>query len=332
MTTTERQESNPSAATFELQQACEYYRQMWVIRLFELRALELFKKALIRGTVHPSLGQEAIAVGVCAGLRPTDAVLSTYRGHGHCIAKGADPGRMMAELLGRRIGYCKGKGGSMHICDPKVGFLGANGIVGAGIPIAGGAALAMQLRDADDVAVCFFGDGASNQGVFHESANLAAVWKLPLILVCENNGYGLSTPTSQACSITDLARRAAGHGFPGVTVDGNDLPAVWNAAQQAIARARQGLGPMLIECKTYRWERHSALSRPYHADPRDETLWQRHDPLPGFRRWIEHHYPWTDREEDDLRSRAAERIEQAVQFALPSPEADPEEALSDIYA
>jgi len=237
------------------------YEQMWLIRTFEEQALDLFKKSFVRGTVHPSIGQEAIAVGITAALRKSDYVLSTYRGHGHCSAKGADLRRMMGELLGKCDGYCKGKGGSMHICDPEVGFLGANGIVGAGMPIAGGVALKLQLDSRDDVVVCFFGDGASNQGVFHETANMAAIWKLPLIFVCENNGYGLSMPAFRACSVPDLSTRAVGHGFPGITVDGNDLPEVVAASQQAVRRARSGEGPTFIECKTHRWEKHSALAR-----------------------------------------------------------------------
>ncbi|MCC6423914.1 MAG: thiamine pyrophosphate-dependent dehydrogenase E1 component subunit alpha [Phycisphaerales bacterium] len=311
--------------------ALSLYEQMWLIRLFEEQALDLFRRGLIRGTVHPSIGQEAIAVGVCSVLRSSDGVLSTYRGHGHCIAKGADVRRMMAELMARRDGYCKGKGGSMHLCDPDIGYLGANGIVGAGMPIAGGVALSMRLQSRDDVAVCFFGDGASNQGVFHETANMAAIWKLPLVLVCENNGYGLSVPTSYACSITDIARRAGGYGFPGWSVDGNDLPAVLEITKTAVARARAGEGPGLIECKTYRWERHSALSRTYHVDPTDATNWSRHDPIERFGKWLVQK-GWLDEPIDNqTRQRAAQIVSEAVEFATGSDEAPSLEALSDVY-
>jgi len=308
------------------------YEQLWIIRLFEEQALELFKKGLIRGTVHPSIGQEAIAVGVCGALRRSDSVLSTYRGHGHCIAKGAHVGRMMAELLARSDGYCKGKGGSMHICDPDIGYLGANGIVGAGIPIAGGVALAMRLQGRDDVAVCFFGDGASNQGVFHETANMAAIWKLPLILVCENNGYGLSMPVTASCSVKDIASRAAGYGMPGWSIDGNDLTAVIDAAEKAIRHARSGSGPSLIECKTFRWERHSALSRTYHHDPADATSWQRHDPLPHYRNWLVSRRYLDEAADATIQRRASQRILEAVEFALQSKDASHAEAISDVYS
>jgi pyruvate dehydrogenase E1 component alpha subunit len=307
------------------------YEQMWVIRLFEEQALELFRRGLIRGTVHPSIGQEAIAVGICSVLRTSDSVLSTYRGHGHCIAKGAHLGRMMAELLARSDGYCKGKGGSMHICDPNIGYLGANGIVGAGMPIAGGVALSMQLQGRDDAAVCFFGDGASNQGVFHETANMAAIWQLPLVLVCENNGYGLSMPTSKACSVKDIACRAEAYGFPGWSVDGNDLPAVAEAAKTAIERARANQGPSLIECKTFRWERHSALSRTYHLDPADATSWSRQDPLPRYREWLMRTGELDEAADGQIQKRANQRIQEAVEFALQSNDAPEKEALSDVY-
>jgi pyruvate dehydrogenase E1 component alpha subunit len=312
-------------------QALLLYEQMWMIRLFEEQAIDLFRRGLIRGTVHPSIGQEAIAVGITSELRPSDGVLSTYQGHGHFIAKGGDLRKMMAELMARRDGYCKGKGGSMHLCDPGIGFLGANGIVGAGMPIAGGVALSMRLRGRDDVAVCFFGDGASNQGVFHETANMAAIWKLPLIMVCENNGYGLSVPTSYSCSVQDIACRAGGYGFPGWSVDGNDLPAVVEIAKTAIVRARAGEGPSLIECKTHRWERHSAISRPFHADPDDATSWSRHDPIVRYGKWLSDKGWLNESDDARIRQQAAGQVNEAVDFAMASAEASPQEALSDVY-
>jgi TPP-dependent pyruvate/acetoin dehydrogenase alpha subunit len=322
---------NINASHFDASAALDLYEQMWTIRLFENMALDLFKKGLVRGTVHPSLGQEAIAVGVCSLLRPSDYVLSTYRGHGHCIAKGADLVRMAAELLGRIDGYCKGKGGSMHICDPAIGFLGANGIVGAGLPIAGGAALSQQLQGSDGVSVCFFGDGASNQGVFHETANMAAIWKLPLIFVCENNGYGLSASTETACSVKDIASRAAGYGFPGESVDGNDLPAVIDATARAVKRARSGHGPTLLEFKTYRWERHSVLSRMCHANSSDATAWIDHDPIPLFLDWLKQNHQITTADDDRVRERASQRIEDAAALALRSAITPLEEATTDVY-
>lgn len=310
----------------------ELYEQMYLIRIFEEQSLDLFKKSLVRGTVHPSIGQEAIAVGVTAALRKSDFVMSTYRGHGHCIAKGADLSRMMGELLGKQKGYCKGKGGSMHICDPAIGFLGANGIVGAGMPIAGGVALKLRLDHRDDVVVCFFGDGASNQGVFHETANMAAIWKLPLIFVCENNGYGLSTPTFRACSVVDLALRATGHGFPGVTVDGNDLPAVYDAAISAVARARAGEGPTFIECKTHRWERHSALARLCHADESDANAWSRHDPIVRFEKWLIDNGVLDSPKAEAIKRRAQQRVQDAIETAMRWDESLVEEAHTDVYA
>lgn len=310
--------------------ALSLYEQMWTIRIFEQQAVELFRRGLIRGTVHPSIGQEAIAAGVCSALRHDDYILSTYRGHGHCIAKGGHLGRMMAELLARFDGYCKGKGGSMHLCDPDIGYLGANGIVGAGIPLAGGVALSMKLQQRDQVAVCFFGDGASNQGVFHESANMASIWKLPVVFICENNGYGLSMPASAACSVKDIASRASSYGFPGWSIDGNDCMAVVQAAERAVARARAGDGPSLIECKTHRWEKHSALSRPYHADPQDATLWSRHDPIERLRKDLMAMKLLDAAADEQIQRRARQRIAQAVDFAIQSEEAPQQEALSDV--
>ena len=235
----------------------EMLRSMQRIRRFEERASDDYRSGDIYGVVHCYIGEEAVAVGVCSTLKRDDQIISTHRGHGHCLAKGADMKRMMSELYGRQSGYCKGKGGSMHIADFSIGMLGANGIVAGGIPIVTGAGLAAQLEGKGRVAVSFFGDGASNAGPFHESINIAAKWKLPMLYVCENNLYAASTAAVNTLALGDVSARAAGYGIPGVVVDGNDVLAVFEAAQVAVSRARRGEGPTLIECKTYRWRGHT---------------------------------------------------------------------------
>jgi pyruvate dehydrogenase E1 component alpha subunit len=237
-------------------QLVELYRTMWKIRAFEMQVVDLYKRNMIRGSTHVYLGEEAIAAGVCAALQPTDLIVSTHRGHGHMLAKGGQPHRMMAELLGRQEGYCRGKGGSMHIADIDIGILGANGIVGGGLALATGAALSCQYRGTDQVVVCFFGDGAINQGSFHESANLAAIWSLPVIYVCEDNQFALSSRTSRMVAVEDLSLRAIGYGLAGAKVDGNDVLAVHAATESAVARARAGNGPSLLVAEAYRWEGH----------------------------------------------------------------------------
>jgi len=264
----------------EPQQLLEMYRKMVTIRKFDERAVEEFHSGNIPGVVHAYIGQEAVAVGVCAALRQDDQIVSTHRGHGHTIAKGADLKPMMAELFGRIDGYCRGKGGSMHIADFSIGMLGANGIVGGGPPIATGAALAAQLEGSDRVGVAFFGDGASNEGAFHGSLNLASIWKLPAIYVCENNRWASGVAATNALSVEDVAVRAVSYNLPGVSVDGTDVLAVHEAAEQAVTRARAREGPTLIECKTYRWRGHSE-QRGNPADPRpqDEVeMGRQHDP------------------------------------------------------
>ena len=229
-----------------------YLLQMMRIRAFELRVLDLFEEKLVRGSAHPYIGMEAIAVGVCSALEPQDFITSTHRGHGHCIAKGLELPRMMAEILGRETGYCKGKGGSMHITAMEHGMLGADAIVGGSSALGVGAAYALRLQGKDAVVVVFFGDGASNQGLFHEAANLASVLSVPVVFVCENNQFAISTPVQRSTSVPDIAVRAAGYGFPGVVCDGNDVLAVRAAAVTAVARARAGEGPTLIEAMCYR--------------------------------------------------------------------------------
>ena len=244
------------------------YLRMAQIRAFETRVLDLFGEKLIRGSVHPYTGQEAIAVGVCDALTDDDFITSTHRGHGHCIAKGLDLRLMMAEITGRATGYCRGKGGTMHITAMRHGMLGADAIVGGSAAIATGAAYGLRLQGKDTVVVCFFGDGASNQGIFHEAANLASVLGAPVVFVCENNDWAISTPFTQAVNVPDIAVRAAGYGFPGEIVDGNDVVAVREVAERAVARARAGDGPTLIEAKTYRITPHSAATPMDNRDPR----------------------------------------------------------------
>jgi TPP-dependent pyruvate/acetoin dehydrogenase alpha subunit len=318
----------------EPQQLLEIYRRMATIRHFDQRAVEEFHAGNIPGVVHAYIGQEAVAVGVCTALRRDDKIVSTHRGHGHTIAKGADINLMMAELFGRSNGYCHGKGGSMHIADFGVGMLGANGIVGAGLPIATGAALAAQLERRDRVAVAFFGDGASNEGAFHGSLNLASIWKLPVIFVCENNRWAVSVPASYALSVEDVSARAAGYDMPGVTVDGTDVLAVYEAAAQAVERARAGAGPTLIECKTYRWRIH-AEQRGNPRDPRPQTevdMGRQRDPLVSFGSSLLEQEVATQASLGQIDHEVQAAVEAAISFAKSSPLPKPEDALRDVFA
>jgi pyruvate dehydrogenase E1 component alpha subunit len=324
--------SGPDGPAPEL--SIEIYRQMVLIRHFEELALQLRGEGRIHGVVHPYSGQEAIAVGVCANLRRSDRIVSNHRGHGHCIAKGASIQRMMAELFGRRDGYCKGKGGSMHIADFDAGMLGANGIVGAGLPIALGAAVAAQLEGSDAVAVSFFGDGATGEGPFHESLNIGALFKLPVIWVCENNQYAADTPIEQGLAARNVADLAAGYGMPGLVVDGNDVLAVYAAAQQAVQRARAGQGPTLLECKT--WRRHIHAQReapPPDRRPADRrAYWEARDPIPIFERYLEQHGILSHDQMADIGLSIDRDLDDAVAFADASPYPAPEEALEDVFA
>ena len=257
-----------------------FYRTMSRVRGFDEKVTELFEAGEIKGTAHSYVGQEAVAAGVCANLTEHDYIASHHRGHGHCIAKGASMDRMMAELMGRETGYCRGLGGSMHIADLDLHILGANGIVGASMPLSCGAALAAKLRGEDSVVVAFFGDGASNQGVFHESLNLAAVWRLPVVFVCENNQYALTTSYRTTTSVERIADRAASYGIPGLRVDGNDVGEVWHVSRETVARARAGEGPTLIEALTYRWGQHSMRANLQDPRPEDEySDWMARDPI-----------------------------------------------------
>jgi pyruvate dehydrogenase E1 component alpha subunit len=302
------------------------------IREFENRAHELFLAGELPGFLHLYIGEEAIAAGVTGALRNDDYVGSTHRGHGHLIAKGGDLKRMMAELYGRATGYCGGKGGSMHVADMEIGMLGANGIVGGGIPIATGAGLACQYRGTDQVAVSFFGDAASNRGTFHEAVNLGAVWNLPVIYVCENNHWGVSTCQSRHMKVSDIAERAKAYGIPGVVVDGNDVEAVYEAAAVAVARARQGEGPTLIECKTWRHFGHFVGDPCEYYDPEEHRKWLDRDPLPLARQALTERGYATDEDLERLTAAIRAEIEEAVEFGRASPWPEPAAVSSDVYS
>ena len=316
------------------EQQRELLRLMQTIRRFEERASDDFLAGDIYGVVHCYIGEEAVAVGVCSALRKDDQIISTHRGHGHCIAKGADLNRMMAELYGREAGYCKGKGGSMHIADFDIGMLGANGIVAGGFSIITGAGLAAQLDGSDRVAACFFGDGASNAGPFHESINMAAQWKLPVIYVCENNLWAVNTAAADTVSGTDVAARAHGYGIPGVIVDGNDIFAVYEATTEAAARARAGDGPTLIECKTYRHRRHTERAAQPDVRPAAEIeAWIKKDPIDRLVKHLQQQQgQLSDAEWAEMDRQILESIENSVAFAKASPFPAPEAALEDVFA
>ncbi len=311
----------------------EMLRQMLTIRRFEERASADYRAGKIYGVVHCYIGEEAVAVGVCSALDRNDRIISTHRGHGHCIAKGADLNRMMAELYGRQTGYCKGKGGSMHIADFDIGMLGANGIVAGGISIVTGAGLAAQMEGNGAVAVSFFGDGASNAGPFHECLNIAATWKLPMLYVCENNMYAAQTPAAATHALSDIVPRAAGYGIPGVVVDGEDVFAVYQAAHAAVERARAGDGPTLIECKTYRWRAHT--ERAGQPDPRDRAeleAWIRRDPITLLERQLREQGELDDAMLKVMEGEIIGALEAAVAFAEASPFPLPEQATEDVFA
>jgi pyruvate dehydrogenase E1 component alpha subunit len=310
------------------------YEQMLTIRRFEEKAIELFEHNILRGNIHPCIGQEAVSVGICSNLRREDFMVNTHRGHGNCIAKGADLKRMMAELLGKSTGYCKGKGGSMHIADFEGGNLGANGIVGGGLPIAVGAGISIQNRGTDQVVACFFGDGASNQGTFHESLNLAALWRLPVVFVCENNLYALSTPVREAISVPHISDRAMAYGIPGFNIDGNDVIEVYSKMKEARERAKAGEGPTLLDCITYRFFGH------FTGDPgrgityrskEEMDQWQNRCPIKKLRERLIKEKMMTEEMEKTIEANVKASIEKAVQFAKESPLPSSEEATQDVF-
>jgi pyruvate dehydrogenase E1 component alpha subunit len=320
-----------SAAERSVEKLVGLYHRMVMIRAFEEKAIELFGKGLITGSTHPCIGQEAIVVGACSAVEPSDLVLATYRGHGAAIAKGCDPKSLMAELLTRVTGCCKGRGGSMHLCDKEKGFLGTNAIVAAHLPIAGGVALSCKLRKNAQVVLCFFGDGAACEGEFFETLNLSALWKVPLIFICENNGYAISVPTALSQATPDIADRARGFRIPAVSIDGNDLLEVQAKTVDAAAHARQGHGPFMLECKTVRWERHSAFSAGRYENPEEAQRWKKVDPIPRFA----HELLQMGAPADQLGGvEAAARavIDEAVEFAINSPLPEPRSVYDGIFA
>jgi acetoin:2,6-dichlorophenolindophenol oxidoreductase subunit alpha len=307
------------------------FERMRLIREFENRAAELFAEGRIPGFVHLYAGEEAIGVGVCAHLTDRDFITSTHRGHGHCIAKGVDPKEMMAELYGKAAGACKGKGGSMHIADVTKGMLGANGIVGAGGPLACGSALTAKVKGTDQVTICFFGDGASEQGTMHESMNLASIWKLPVVFVCENNGYAQTTPSNYHCSVQDIADRAASYNMPGFAIDGTDLFAVYEAASEAIGRARRGEGPTLMECKAFRYFGHFQGDNLSYFTEEERAKNLARDPIDTFKKRALDRGLLTATEMADIEARVKKTIDDAVQFAESAPYPAVEEVLTDVY-
>ena len=319
-----------TASELTSEQLIDLFRRMCLIRSFEEHARTLYMQARVRGATHMYIGEEAVAVGACAALRRDDYITSTHRGHGHCLAKGGQPGQMMAELLGKASGYSHGKGGSMHIADLDLGILGANGIVGGGIGLATGAAYTCKLRDRRQVVCCFFGDGALNQGIFHESANMAGLWKLPVIYLCEENKYAEFSPNAGFFPVRDLTVRAAPYGFPGVGVDGNDALSVYRAVCAAVERARAGEGPTLIVADTYRIEGHT-VGDPLTLRPKGETeTWRDRDPILRLRQRLVEQGALDDATAEQIGTEAEQEIEAAVQFALDSPEPELAELWKDV--
>jgi pyruvate dehydrogenase E1 component alpha subunit len=316
------------------EQMLNLYRKMVTIRLFEEKIIDLYARGFIPGLVHLYIGEEAVAAGVCANLRKDDYITSTHRGHGHVIAKGAELKYMMAELFGKKTGYCKGKGGSMHIADIDIGILGANGIAGGGIPIAVGAALSAKMRKTNQVTVCFFGDGASNNGTFHEGLNFASVHRLPVVFVCENNLYGISVSQKQHQAIQDISIRAMAYNILGVTVDGNDVMAVYEASGKAVQRARAAEGPTLIECKTYRWRGHHEgdpnQGRRYRTTEEIQE-WIKKCPIKRFEEKLIGEKILTTSKVKKIWEEIGKEIEEAVAFANESPFPNPQDIYEDVY-
>lgn len=314
------------------EQMKDIYLRMRRIRDFESAAARLFAEGKIYGFAHLYLGEEAIAPAVCECLLDDDYITSTHRGHGHIVAKGGDINLMMAELFGRYTGYCKGKGGSMHIADRDKGILGANGIVGAGQPIACGAGLSIKIRKTDQVCTCFFGDGSTNQSTFHESLNLASIWKLPVVFVCENNHYGISMSQDRHQAIKDISDRAAAYNIPGVSVDGNDPMAVYEAAAEAVARARAGKGPTLIECKTYRQHGHFEGDPGTYKPKEEQAAWMAKDPMPRYAKFLVENGIMTQEEIDAVDKKVAGELDDAIKFADAQPFAPDESVVTDVYS
>jgi len=310
----------------------EMYRRMVRIREFELAAIELFKRGQVKGSVHPYIGQEASGVGICMALRPDDLIAGTHRSHGHNLAKGADPRKMMAEILGKETGYCKGRGGSMHIAAFDVGSLGAMAVVAAGIPIAVGAALGFKMQGQSRVAVPFTGDAGSNTGNWHEGLNMAAIWDLPVVFALENNHYGVSTNIKDTTRIDDLSKRAAAYGIPGVRVDGFDVLAVYRAACDAVEHARSGRGPVLLVTESYRFEGHYAGEPEVYRDRAEVLEYRKQDPIPRFRQYLVSEEGVASADLDEIDQAERQLMGEAIEFARKSPEPDPSTNMDYIYA
>ena len=321
----------PFYRDFDVPALREALRRMYLIRRFEEGAEEAYMRGLIHGTMHLSIGQEASAVGSTMALRNTDYITSTHRGHGHCIGKGADPKLMFAEFFGKEEGYCRGRGGSMHIADVATGNLGANGIVAGGIPIAVGAALAIKKQKRDDISMCFFGDGASNEGAFHEALNMAAIWKLPVLFICENNGYGMSVSTERSMAVANVADRAPAYGMPGVIVDGNTIADVAEAVAVATGNARAGKGPALIECKTYRTRGHSRSDRNRYRTKEEIEEWKARDPIPRFEAELLVHRFASEDDVAAIRAAAEAEIAAGIEFARNGTDPDITQVTRDVY-
>ena len=315
----------PEKLAWMLQKMCE-------TRHFEEKAEELYTRGLVHGTMHLSIGMEAASTGAIAALQPDDLIIHHHRGHGHTIAKGADLTLMMAEFLGKEPGYCHGRGGSMHIADIPGGNLGATGVVGSGIPTSVGIALALQMRRSDKVLLSFFGDGATNLGEFHESLNMASIWNLPVVFMCDNNQYGMSASIKKVTNIEHLAIRAASYGIPGETVDGNDILAVYRATQKAIKRARAGEGPSLIESVTYRWRGHSKSDRNLYRTQEEIDAWKAKDPIARFKRVLTEAGIMSREKAEDIDRQAKTSIDRAAEEALKMPEPSPENIEDEVYA
>jgi pyruvate dehydrogenase E1 component alpha subunit len=308
------------------------YKEMWLIRYFDEKVDQFFAKGMVHGTTHLCVGQEPSSAGPIAALKDIDKITSTHRGHGHCISKGAEVKKMMAELFGRETGYCKGKGGSMHIADLEKGNLGANGIVGGGIPIAVGAALTSKMKKQGYVVLCYFGDGATNEGSFHEALNLASIWDLPVVFICENNQYGMSGPVKEMTNIKNIAERGASYGIPGKIVDGTDVIEMMNTVYDAVEHARKGNGPTLIEAKTYRWKGHSKSDAKKYRTREEEKEWRNKDGIKKFKELLIKEDLITEEMANQLQEEAKKEIEDAVAFAENSPEPSIDTLLDDVYA
>jgi pyruvate dehydrogenase E1 component alpha subunit len=318
--------------TIQITTYLEMLKKMLQIRYFEEQVDQFYMLGEVHGTGHLYIGMEATAVGSIMAIKKDDLITSTHRGHGHCIAKGASLDLMMAELLGKAIGYCKGKGGSMHIADISLGILGANGIVGGGIAIATGAALALKEQKTNQIVLCFFGDGATNQGVFHESLNMASIWKLPVLYIIENNKYGMGFPVSKAVNIDNLSKRAYSYGIKGLTIDGNDVAGVYTTVSKLAEEIRSGNGPILLECETYRWKGHSRMDAERYRSKEEVESWKAKCPIKAFKKYLVDNNVASLLEIDDIENKVKHEIAEAGKFAKESAFPCPESALDDVYA